>query len=106
MVEYWYVQEFAEFRLGHHVIVENMLNISRVATNIIIYNNITRVITLMNAVSAIGLTIVTVPFTLFIALIYVMANREYMTALYTFEIMSPDTVLNNKYVLSIFKKVF
>ena len=104
MVNLWFTRQFVELRVGHHIVAENMVNISRVMTNRLLDDNNSQVIGLMNALRVVGLTIVTVPFILFIVMIVVFANRDYMTALYTFEIMSPDTLLSNQYVLAIFKK--
>ena len=62
--------------------------------------------TLMSTLRIVGLAIVFLPFVILIINTSKHIRRDYMTALYTFEIMSPDTILNNQYVLSIFKCYF
>ena len=102
----WYMNEFAAMRVGHHVVFERMIDVSTACTDRLQATSEDQVDGLMDALRIVGLTLVTLPFVVFIVMIVVIVNRDYMTALYTFEIMSPDTILNNQYVLSIFKCYF
>ena len=102
----WYMHEFAAMRVGHHVVFERMIDISTACTDRLQATSEGQVGGLINALHIVGMTLVTLPFVVFIVMIVVIVNRDYMTALYTFEIMSPDTILNNQYVLSIFKCYF
>ena len=62
--------------------------------------------TFLSTLRIVGLAIVFVPFILLIINTSKHIKSDCMTALYTFEIMSPDTVLSNQCLLTKFKRLF
>ena len=106
IVDIWYEQDFTEIRQGHHVLANHAMNITLDTVNSFLTINNQSVSSLMMTLRILGIIFVTIPFLIFLVVTIRFFQRDYLVALYTFEIMSPDTILTNQYILAIFNRFF
>lgn len=106
LVDLWQSQDFFEVRVGHELITKNVLFIFLATLSDFLNQNVQKLPNLMDTLRIAGLSFVSVSFLVFVVVSYWLFKRDYQIALSTFEMLSPDTVLTNQYVLAIFNKFF
>ena len=106
IADLFYSEQAIQLRSGHSSIYGQVLKTSNDYAKVAIAKKEKQIDTLLSTLRIIGLAAVFLPFILLLINTNKHIKRDYMTALYTFEIMSPDTVLTNQYLLTKFKKFF
>jgi hypothetical protein len=106
IADIFYSEQAVQLRSGHSSIYSQVLKTMANYAKAVSSNKEKQIDTLLSTLRIVGLAIVFVPFILLIINTSKHIKRDYMTALYTFEIMSPDTVLSNQYLLTKFKRFF
>ena len=106
IADLFYSEQAIQLRSGHSSIYGQMLKTSNDYAKVAIAKKEKQIDTLLGTMRIVGLAVVFLPFILLLINTSKHIKRDYMTALYTFEIMSPDTVLYNQYMLTKFKMFF
>jgi hypothetical protein len=95
-----------ELRAGHLQIFEKTLSTVLAYTEANTSDKESDVFTLISSMRVVGLALVCLPFISLIIETSQLIRRDYLASLYTFELISPDTLTGNQYLFSKFKLFF